>query len=76
MAIKYGAVHGLQGAMAPQQMDRFNQLQNEFSANPGAAPGGTGSTGLLPNDLSGYQDLLKRRTEYMSLLKGLQGAQG
>lgn len=35
-----------------------------FADHPGAAPGGTGDTGLLPDDAKGYSDLVNLRTAY------------
>jgi len=56
-------------------LGRLNMLGNEFTQNPGAAPGGTGRTGLLPGDATGYSQLLERQQEFLGLQNQLQGKQ-
>ena len=63
------------GAMPTQQANprqRIQQLEDEYARFPGAAPGGTGLTGLGKNDAQGYSDMLNRRTEYMQLARLMQ----
>lgn len=55
------------------RLERLRALQEEFTKYPGAAPGGTGDTGLATNDAQGYSDLLGRRTEFMNTQRDLQG---
>lgn len=52
---------------------RLRKLQEEFTNHPGAAPGGTGDTGLLTNDAQGYSDLLNRRSEAVNLQRDISG---
>lgn len=52
---------------------RLDELQAEFDEYPGAAPGGTGPTGLASGDAKGYSDLLNRRVEYLNLKNAQQG---
>lgn len=52
---------------------RLQELQDEFTRNPGAAPGGTGLTGLNKDDGQGYSALLNRQTEYLNLQRELDG---
>jgi hypothetical protein len=53
--------------MEDPRIARLKQLTQEFQQYPGAAPGGTGATGLRPDDAQGYSDLLNRRIEYQQL---------
>lgn len=46
---------------------RLVELAATYRRYPGAAPQGTGETGLLPNDAQGYSRMLNDRTEYMKL---------
>lgn len=55
------------------RLERLRALQEEFTKYPGAAPGGTGDTGLHPDDTQGYSDLLNRRSEFMNTQRDLQG---
>lgn len=57
------------GPAVDPDMERLAQLQDEFEAHPGAGPGGTGDTGLLPNDATGFAQLANRRAEYLTLQK-------
>jgi len=52
---------------------RLQQIEESWRQYPGRAPGGTGLTGLLPNDSRGYSDMLNERTEYGNLLRRQQG---
>lgn len=50
---------------------RIQQIEDYWRQFPGAAPGGTGSTGLLSNDAQGYSRLLNEQTEHANLLREL-----
>src|SRR5215475_5884264 len=52
---------------------RLQQIEDEWQQYPGRAPGGTGLTGLLPNDSRGYSDMLNEQTEYANLLRRQKG---
>ena len=52
---------------------RLAELQEEFTRFPGAAPGGTGLTGLGKHDAQGYSRLLERQQEYMNLQRQAAG---
>jgi len=56
----------------PDQM-RLQQIEDSWQQFPGRAPGGTGLTGLLPNDSRGYSDMLNEQTEYANLLRRREG---
>lgn len=62
--------------MRRSALNRLNVLGNEFTQNPGAAPGGTGRTGILPGDATGYSRLLERQQEFLGLQNQLAGKQG
>ena len=47
-----------------------------FEANPGRAPGGTGSTGLLSNDRQGYSDMLNQQQQFLQLQDYMGGGSG
>ena len=51
----------------PQPEDRMAEIEDNWRTNPGAAPGGTGPTGLLPGDARGWSDLLNQQTEHAAL---------
>ena len=57
-------------------IERLKQLQQEFSQYPGAAPGGSGPTGLMSGDARGYSDMLNRQREFMHLDDFVQGGDG
>lgn len=42
-----------------------SDAERYFSEYPGAAPGGTGDTGLAPNDSQGYSDLMNMQDAYL-----------
>jgi|SRR5262245_11472834 len=56
----------------PDQI-RLQQIEDSWQQFPGRAPGGTGLTGLLPNDSRGYSDMLNEQTEYANLLRRREG---
>lgn len=62
------------GPAVDPELERLSVLQDEFEAHPGAGPGGTGDTGLLPNDAQGFSQLANRRAEYLALQKKKAGA--
>lgn len=45
-------------------------IEAYYKQYPGAAPGGTGETGLNSNDSQGYADLMNLRTRYQELKSG------
>jgi hypothetical protein len=49
---------------------RMATLHDQFAANPGSAPGGSGTTGLMSGDARGYSRMLEQQQEYLRL-KGL-----
>ena len=55
-----------------KMLARVDVLGNYFKAFPGAAPGGTGRTGLEPGDLTGFLKQQENQSEYMRLLKALR----
>jgi len=62
------ALAGLQSAMP-----RLTEIEEYWRQYPGAAPGGSGPTGLLPNDAKGWSDLMNMQTEYANLKRQLSG---
>lgn len=46
------------------------QFEDYIRQHPGAAPGGTGETGLASDDLQGYTDLKNADTRYAELKSG------
>lgn len=46
---------------------RLKYIQDYYNMYPGAAPGGSGPTGLAPNDQAGWQRLLAMQQEYLEL---------
>jgi len=55
---------------------RLAQISTEWEQNPGRAPGGSGSTGLLSNDAQGYTQMLEQQQEFMKLQDFLSGGEG
>ncbi len=55
---------------------RIAQLSQGYAMNPGRAPGGTGNTGLLSNDASGYGQMLQDQREYAGLQDYMGGGTG
>jgi len=53
---------------------RINQIEDYWRQYPGAAPGGTGPTGLASNDAQGWSQLLNDQTEHQNLINSLTGA--
>jgi hypothetical protein len=47
-----------------RRRERIGAFESYMGENPGAAPGGTGKTGLSPTDAKGWSDLLERRAQY------------
>ena len=64
-----GSLKGLTDAQAA----RLAQIYDEWNRFPGRAPGGSGETGLAPNDAKGYSDLLNEQTEGLDLENAAQG---
>ncbi len=52
---------------------RMQEIQDYWQQYPGAAPGGTGLTGLTHDDAQGWSRLLNQQTEYENLKRGLAG---
>lgn len=65
----------------PSAMNTFKQQARGYLADqeqlygmfPGRAAGGSGATGLLPNDAAGYRDMLAGQRAYQGLTNFLQG---
>jgi len=55
------------------QAARLAQLHDMWNQFPGRAPNGSGLTGLTPNDLQGYSDMLNEQTEGLDLENAAQG---
>lgn len=53
--------------------ERLQNIEAYWNENPGAAPGGSGETGLLPNDSQGWSALLNMQTEHQNLSNQLKG---
>ena len=49
---------------------RLQTILASWRANPGRAPGGTGSTGLASTDAQGYSDMLNEQREAAELQSG------
>lgn len=59
----------MRGMELLDRTNRFNRMrsfENLVRQHPGAAPGGTGTTGLMSGDARGYSDLLNRQTQYLN----------
>src|SRR5262245_12185379 len=52
---------------------RLNHIHDEWRQFTGRAPNGTGETGLLSNDASGWSRMLNEQTEALNLENQLQG---
>lgn len=55
---------------------RLAELSNQWAMNPGRAPGGSGSTGLLSNDAAGWRQMLADQREYAALQDIQRGGTG
>ncbi len=55
---------------------RLAQISTEWDTNPGRAPGGSGSTGLLANDAQGWSSMLNQQAEAARLQDYLRGGEG
>lgn len=55
------------GASTNDPEARLAAIHAYWRKYPGAAPGGTGETGLLKNDAQGWSDLLNMQTEESGL---------
>jgi hypothetical protein len=53
----------------------MSALEDQFAANPGSAPGGSGTTGLMSGDARGYSRMLEQQQEYLRL-RGLLSGKG
>lgn len=51
-------------------IDGLQQIQDRWRQFPGSAPGGSGATGLLPNDIQGWSNLQNANTEALGQLQG------
>lgn len=60
-------------AEAQSKQNRLNDILNSWKENPGRAPNGTGTTGLMSTDKEGYAQMLKEQTEAMNLSNELKG---
>lgn len=49
---------------ANARASRMSSFENYMATNPGARPGGTGATGLQPNDAAGWSRLLEQQQQY------------
>jgi len=69
------SIRQLRQKTVPQRPDprvaRIQQIEDYWQQYPGAAPGGTGATGLLSNDAQGYSRLLNERIEHDNLVRAL-----
>lgn len=54
----------------------IEDFENYMHRNPGAAPGGTGNTGLAANDAAGWSKLLERQQQYLADKAELEGKAG
>lgn len=55
---------------------RLKWIEDYYRMYPGAAPGGSGSTGLAPGDELGWRNLLAMQQEYVQLKNFLKMAEG
>lgn len=55
---------------------RLQQLEEGFRMNPGRAPNGTGTTGLLSSDSKGWSKVLEEQQEYARLQDLAGGGSG
>lgn len=53
-----------------QRYLRMQDFEHYMAQHPGAAPGGTGDTGLLPNDAAGWSKLMERQQQYLQDASG------
>ncbi len=56
-----------------QALKRLQEIMGNWQQYPGAAPGGTGPTGLAPGDATGWSNLMNQQTEAANLVNELQG---
>jgi hypothetical protein len=54
------------------RIERLRQIYSRWDQYPGAAPGGTGATGLLSNDAAGWSKILNEQTEAQNLQNELE----
>lgn len=52
---------------------RMAAFERRMAANPGAAPGGTGSTGLMSGDARGYSELLGDQRQFLDDQRAVAG---
>lgn len=52
---------------------RLNDIMESWKQNPGRAPNGTGSTGLMSTDSQGYSQMLNEQTEALNIQNELAG---
>jgi hypothetical protein len=56
---------GRRGSEDDARLDRIREFETYMERYPGAAPNGTGSTGLMSGDARGYSELLNRQKRYL-----------
>lgn len=56
--------------------ERLRQLEEGFRMNPGRAPNGSGTTGLLSGDKQGWSNVLREQQEYLKLRDLAEGGGG
>lgn len=56
-----------------QALRRLKEITDYWQQYPGAAPGGTGATGLMPGDAKGWSDLLNQQTEAANIERQFKG---
>ncbi len=61
-------------AMRPEDLQRLQMLMDDWRQPPGAAPGGSGSTGLKSNDRKGWEIMLENQRWALNELRE-QGGQ-
>lgn len=55
-------------APADPRAGRIKAIEDYWQQYPGAAPNGSGPTGLASSDAKGWSDLLNQQTEYFDLI--------
>lgn len=66
-------MRGLEGLQRNNRGLRMRAFENEMRLNPGAAPNGTGRTGLMSGDARGWSDLLNRQAQYLNDTRADEG---
>ena len=60
---------------AVDALKRLGEIEDYYRQYPGAAPNGTGTTGLMSTDAAGWGRLQDMQREYLNLTADLQGKQ-